>query len=141
LAVFLATTLGAAAAAGFRDDAQEPAMVKLRSGLQYADLILGKGPAPRLGQTCTVHYTGWLYENGKKGRKFESSLERGYPAIFPFGVGRVIKGWDEGLETMRPGGKRRLIVPPELGYSPREAGGDIPPHATLLFELELLEVK
>ncbi len=139
-ALGLVGALGSTALARTSDTGKEPALVKLKSGLQYADLVVGTGASPKVGQVLTVHYTGWIAENGKKGRKFESSVDRGYPAIFPFGVGRVIKGWDEGLASMRQGGKRRLVVPPELGYTPREAGEDIPSGSTLIFEMELLEI-
>ena len=88
-----------------------------------------------------MHYTGWLYRNGTKGEKFESSLDRGQPLEFPIGTGRVIKGWDEGVASMKVGGKRTLIIPPDLGYGARGAGGVIPPNATLIFEVELLDVK
>ncbi len=90
---------------------------------------------------CTVHYTGWLYENGAKGKKFDSSLDRGQPFTFKIGAQQVIRGWDEGVATMKVGGKRTLIVPPNLGYGARGAGGVIPGGATLLFEVELLGVK
>jgi peptidylprolyl isomerase len=111
------------------------------SGLGSQDLVQGEGPSPRLGQTCVVHSTGWIEEQGGKGRPFLDTRKRGYPDIFPFGVGRVIKGWDEGLATMKKGGRRLLRVPPSLGYSPRELGQDIPAGATLLFELELLDIR
>jgi peptidylprolyl isomerase len=88
-----------------------------------------------------MHYTGWLYQNDTKGQKFDSSLDRGQPFEFPIGAGRVIKGWDEGVASMKVGGKRTLIIPPELGYGARGAGGVIPPNATLMFEVELLGVK
>jgi len=104
------------------------------SGLKYADLVVGTGASPSPGQIVSVHYTGTFTD----GRKFESSLDSGQPIEFQIGVGRVIKGWDEGLMTMRVGGKRRLIIPPELGYGARGAGGVIPPNATLIFEVELL---
>ncbi|MGO8953697.1 MAG: FKBP-type peptidyl-prolyl cis-trans isomerase [Rhodomicrobium sp.] len=111
------------------------------SGLQIADITVGTGATPRPGQMCTVHYTGWLYENGAKGKKFDSSLDRGQPFTFKIGAQQVIRGWDEGVATMKVGGKRTLIVPPNLGYGARGAGGVIPGGATLLFEVELLGVK
>jgi peptidylprolyl isomerase len=111
------------------------------SGLQITDIKVGTGATPKTGQTCVMHYTGWLYENGQKGKKFDSSVDRGQPFEFPIGTGRVIKGWDEGVATMKVGGKRTLVIPPELGYGARGAGGVIPPNATLIFEVELLGVK
>ena len=111
------------------------------SGLQITDSKVGTGATPKTGQTCVMHYTGWLYVNGAKGQKFDSSLDRGQPFEFPIGVRRVIAGWDEGISTMKVGGKRTLIIPPELGYGARGAGGVIPPNATLIFEVELLDVK
>ena len=111
------------------------------SGLKITDSQAGTGATPRTGQTCVMHYTGWLYQDGKKGAKFDSSVDRGQPFEFPIGTGRVIKGWDEGVASMKVGGKRTLIIPPELGYGARGAGGVIPPNATLLFEVELLGVK
>ena len=116
-------------------------MVKTESGLSYEDLVVGTGPSPAAGQTCVMHYTGWLWENGAKGGKFDSSVDRGQPFEFPIGRGRVIKGWDEGVATMKVGGKRTLLIPPQLGYGERGAGGVIPPGATLLFEVELLGLK
>jgi peptidylprolyl isomerase len=110
------------------------------SGLQIIDTTVGTGPSPA-GKTAVVHYTGWLYENGAKGQKFDSSVDRGRPFEFPVGAGRVIRGWDEGIATMKVGGKRTLIIPPELGYGARGAGGIIPPNATLMFDVELLGVK
>ena len=111
------------------------------SGLQIIDTKVGTGPSPKPGQTCVMHYTGWLYENGKKGAKFDSSLDRGQPFEFPIGQHRVIAGWDEGVATMKVGGKRTLIIPPDLGYGARGAGGVIPPNATLMFDVELIAVK
>jgi FKBP-type peptidyl-prolyl cis-trans isomerase FkpA len=108
------------------------------SGLQFEDTVVGTGPEARPGRNVTVHYTGWLYENGQQGAKFDSSKDRGEPFIFPLGGGMVIKGWDEGVQGMREGGVRTLIIPPGLGYGARGAGGVIPPNATLKFEVELL---
>ena len=111
------------------------------SGLKITDTQAGTGATPKTGQTCVMHYTGWLYQDGKKGAKFDSSVDRGQPFEFPIGTGRVIKGWDEGVASMKVGGKRTLIIPPELGYGARGAGGVIPPNATLMFDVELLAVK
>ena len=111
------------------------------SGLQIIDTQVGTGASPAKGQTCVMHYTGWLYENGAKGKKFDSSVDRGQPFEFPIGVGRVIAGWDEGVASMKVGGKRTLIIPAKLGYGDRGAGGVIPPGATLMFDVELLGVK
>jgi len=111
------------------------------SGLQITDSKVGSGATPKTGQTCVMHYTGWLYENGAKGAKFDSSLDRGEPFEFQIGMGQVIKGWDEGVATMKVGGKRMLIIPPQLGCGARGAGGVIPPNATLIFDVELLGVK
>lgn len=108
--------------------------VTTSSGLQYIDLTVGAGATAQAGQTVSVHYTGWL-ENGNK---FDSSVDRGQPFSFPLGAGRVIKGWDEGVQGMKVGGKRKLIIPSNLGYGARGAGGVIPPNATLIFEVELL---
>jgi peptidylprolyl isomerase len=111
------------------------------SGLQIIDSKVGTGASPKAGQTCVMHYTGWLYENGAKGKKFDSSVDRGEPFEFPIGRGQVIAGWDEGVATMKVGGKRTLIIPAALGYGARGAGGVIPPNATLIFDVELLGVK
>ena len=111
------------------------------SGLTIIDNKVGAGESPKIGQTAVVHYTGWLYQDGKKGKQFDSSRPRGEPFEFPLGQGKVIPGWDEGVETMKVGGKRTLIVPPQLGYGAAGAGGAIPPNSTLLFEVELLGVK
>jgi len=112
------------------------------SGLKIIDINVGTGATPKAGQTCVMHYTGWLYENGAKGKKFDSSVDRGKPFEFPIGAHQVIAGWDEGVATMKVGGKRTLIIPPELGYGARGAGGGlIPPNATLLFDVELLAIK
>ncbi len=132
--------LGASASAWGRDDkkAEEKKMTKTESGLEYRDTKEGDGATPKKGQTCKMHYTGWLWENDKKGKKFDSSVDRGEPFEFTLGVGQVIKGWDEGVASMKVGGKRELRIPPSLGYGARGAGGVIPPNATLLFEVELL---
>ncbi len=119
----------------------EEATVTTPSGLKYTDAKVGTGATPKQGQTCVMHYTGWLYVDGAKGKKFDSSVDRGRPFEFPLGVQRVIAGWDEGVATMKVGGKRTLIIPPELGYGARGAGGVIPPNATLIFDVELLDVK
>ena len=111
------------------------------SGLQIIDGKVGTGASPKTGQTCVMHYTGWLYENGQKGKKFDSSVDRNEPFEFPIGQRRVIAGWDEGVASMKVGGKRTLIIPPELGYGARGAGGVIPPNATLMFDVELLAGK
>jgi peptidylprolyl isomerase len=108
------------------------------SGLKYRDEVVGTGAAPTAGQSVSVHYTGWLDENGKPGKKFDSSRDRGQPFSFPLGQGRVIRGWDEGVATMKIGGRRTLIIPADLGYGARGAGGAIPPGATLIFDVELL---
>jgi FKBP-type peptidyl-prolyl cis-trans isomerase len=110
--------------------------VTTSSGLQYIDLQVGTGATAQAGQTVTVHYSGWL----ESGNKFDSSIDRGQPFSFPLGAGRVIKGWDEGVQGMKVGGKRKLIIPSTLGYGARGASGAIPPHATLIFEVELLGV-
>ncbi len=111
------------------------------SGLQITDSKIGTGATPRPGQICVMHYTGWLYQGGAKGQKFDSSVDHGQPFEFPIGRQRVIAGWDEGVASMKVGGKRTLIIPPALGYGARGAGGVIPPNATLIFEVELLDVK
>jgi peptidylprolyl isomerase len=107
------------------------------SGLKYIDTVEGTGATPQTGQTVVVHYTGTLED----GTKFDSSRDRNQPFKFPIGAGRVIRGWDEGLSTMKVGGQRRLIIPPELGYGSRGAGGVIPPNATLIFDVELLGIE
>lgn len=107
------------------------------SGLKYTDETVGTGESPKTGQKVTVHYTGTLTD----GKKFDSSKDRDEPFTFTIGIGQVIKGWDEGVMTMKPGGKRKLIIPPELGYGSRGAGGVIPPNATLIFDVELISIK
>jgi peptidylprolyl isomerase len=130
----LATALPAAA------QTQGQAMTT-QTGLQILDTTVGAGASPKTGQTCVMHYTGWLSDGGKKGRKFDSSVDRGTPFEFPIGMKRVIAGWDEGVATMKVGGKRTLIIPPQLGYGERGAGGVIPPNATLIFDVELVAIK
>ena len=115
-------------------------MKTIDSGLQYDDTILGTGAQAEAGQHVSVHYTGWLYNGGDKGAKFDSSKDRNEAFSFDLGRGRVIKGWDEGVQGMQVGGTRLLVIPPALGYGARGAGGVIPPNATLLFEVELLGI-
>ena len=110
------------------------------SGLLYRDEAMGEGAEPVTGRVVTVHYTGWLADGRAPGRKFDSSRDRGTPFSFGFGTGEVIAGWDVGLAGMRIGGRRRLLIPAELGYGARGAGGVIPPHASLIFDVELLGV-
>ena len=110
------------------------------TGLQITDVKPGTGAEARKGATVTVHYTGWLYNDGQQGAKFDSSRDRGDPFQFPLGAGMAIKGWDEGVAGMKVGGQRTLIIPPEMGYGARGAGGVIPPNATLKFDVELLGV-
>ena len=112
---------------------------KEKSGLEIWDVKVGKGEAVKPGATVTIHYTGWLTDD--KATKFDSSVDRGKPFSFQLGAGMVIKGWDEGVAGMKVGGKRKLMIPPELGYGARGAGGAIPPNAELIFEVELLKIK
>jgi FKBP-type peptidyl-prolyl cis-trans isomerase len=109
----------------------------LTAKLKYIDLKVGQGPQPKPGQTVRVHYTGWL----TNGMKFDSSVDRNEPFEFPLGEGRVIRGWDEGVATMRVGGKRKLTVPSDLGYGIKGSPPEIPPNATLIFDVELLAIK
>jgi len=122
---------------------KEDIMKKLDSGLEYEILKEAEKEAkkPSVGNSVVVHYTGWLDENGKQGRKFDSSVDRGQPFVFQIGVGQVIKGWDEGVLDMKIGEKRRLIIPPQLGYGAAGAGGVIPGNATLIFDVELIDIK
>ena len=121
--------------------AQTAKPVTTPSGLQIIDSKVGTGPSPKTGQTCVMHYTGWLYENGVKGKKFDSSVDRGQPFEFKIGQHQVIAGWDEGVASMKVGGKRTLIIPAALGYGAQGAGNVIPPNATLMFDVELLGIK
>ncbi len=114
-------------------------MITTASGLQYLDTTLGTGAQAGAGQHVHVHYTGWLYQDGVQGAKFDSSRDRNDPFAFSLGAGMVIKGWDEGVAGMKIGGKRTLIIPPQLGYGARGTGGVIPPNATLKFDVELLD--
>lgn len=116
-------------------------MITTASGLQYEDTQTGDGATAVAGKTCVMHYTGWLWEAGSKGAKFDSSVDRGQPFSFRLGAGQVIRGWDEGVAGINIGGKRTLLIPAELGYGSRGAGGVIPPNATLLFEVELLDLR
>jgi FKBP-type peptidyl-prolyl cis-trans isomerase len=120
------------------DKKDEPKTITTKSGLQYQDLKEGTGAEAKKGDTVSVHYTGWLKKNNKK---FDSSVDRGEPFEFKLGAGKVIKDWDEGVAGMKVGGKRKLIIPPELGYGKDGAGDDIPPNADLVFEVELLKIK
>jgi peptidylprolyl isomerase len=141
--IAVSATAGVLAVAAWSPAAAQTAgkSMKTASGLEIIDTVVGTGATPAPGQTCVMHYTGWLYENGAKGAKFDSSHDRNSAFSFPIGVKRVIGGWDEGVASMQVGGKRTLIIPPELGYGARGAGGVIPPNATLMFDVELLEVK
>ncbi len=141
-----AALLSISACAQDKAPAAAPAPVasaKLVSELVKKDVVVGTGKEAVASTQVRVHYTGWLYEPGKpenKGAKFDSSVDRSEPFVFPLGGGRVIKGWDEGVAGMKVGGKRTLIIPPNLGYGARGAGGVIPPNATLMFDVELLDV-
>jgi peptidylprolyl isomerase len=137
----IALAIGSAAVHNTAMSQPAPKPVTTSSGLQIIDTKAGTGASPRTGQTVVVHYTGWLYENGTKGKKFDSSVDRNETFEFPIGQGRVIKGWDEGVASMKIGGKRTLIIPAALGYGARGAGGLIPPNATLMFDVELLGLK
>jgi FKBP-type peptidyl-prolyl cis-trans isomerase len=140
---FAAATAAIATPAAFEAASAQTAgkPMTTASGLQIIDSKEGTGATPKTGQTCVMHYTGWLYENGQKGKKFDSSVDRNEPFEFKIGQRQVIAGWDEGVGSMKVGGKRTLIIPPALGYGARGAGGVIPPNATLMFDVELLAVK
>lgn len=134
------TTLGTAMA----EAPQKPNQTVTLEGMTMIDTQTGTGRTAHKGDMVSVHYTGWLYdptEPGSKGTKFDSSLDRGEPFSFRLGMGQVIRGWEEGVAGMKVGGKRTLVIPPELGYGARGAGSVIPPNATLLFEVELLDIR
>ena len=120
-------------------DAQN--LITTASGLQYIEQAVGSGKAAEVGDNVVVHYTGWLYSNGERSDKFDSSVDRGQTFSFPLGAGHVIKGWDEGVAGMNKGSKRTLFIPPILGYGARGAGDVIPPNSTLMFEIELIEIQ
>jgi FKBP-type peptidyl-prolyl cis-trans isomerase len=124
-----------------RADAATNQVIEMPNGLKYTDTKTGDGATATPGNKVSVHYTGWLYNNSAKGAKFDSSVDRGQPFQFTLGARQVIAGWDEGVAGMKVGGKRTLIIPPELGYGARGAGGVIPPNATLMFDVELLGVQ
>ena len=119
-------------------ESKRMAFTTTATGLQFEDTRVGDGAEAQPGHNVTVHYTGWLYQDGEQGAKFDSSKDRDEPFIFPLGAGMVIKGWDEGVQGMKVGGQRTLIIPAGLGYGARGAGGVIPPNATLKFDVELL---
>jgi len=133
-ALFLAGLSGQASA---QTKKEEEKVVTTKSGLKYVELKEGTGPAAKAGDKVSVHYTGWL----KNGKKFDSSVDRGEPFEFELGAGKVIKGWDEGVQGIKVGGKRKLIIPPALGYGQRGAGRVIPPNSELIFEVDLLGIK
>jgi peptidylprolyl isomerase len=137
----LALAIAAAVPAFERADAAANQVIEMPNGLKYTDTKTGDGATATSGNKVSVHYTGWLYNNGAKGAKFDSSVDRGQPFQFTLGAHQVIAGWDEGVAGMKVGGKRTLIIPPELGYGARGAGGVIPPNATLMFDVELLGVQ
>jgi FKBP-type peptidyl-prolyl cis-trans isomerase len=137
----LALAIAAAVTPLGRVDAATNQVIEMPNGLKYTDTKTGDGAAATPGNKVSVHYTGWLYNNGTKGTKFDSSVDRGQPFQFTLGAHQVIAGWDEGVAGMKVGGKRTLIIPSELGYGARGAGGVIPPNATLMFDVELLGVQ
>lgn len=124
-----------------RSDAADNQVTEMPDGLKYTDTKTGDGATAHSGNKVSVHYTGWLSNNGAKGKKFDSSVDRGQPFQFTLGAKQVIAGWDEGVSGMKVGGKRTLTIPPELGYGSRGAPGAIPPNATLIFDVELLQVQ
>src|SRR5246127_1074015 len=137
----LALAIAAAVPLLGRLDAATNQVIEMPNGLKYTDTKIGDGATATSGNKVSVHYTGWLYNNGAKGAKFDSSVDRGQPFQFTLGAHQVIAGWDEGVAGMKVGGKCTLTIPPELGYGARGAGGVIPPNATLIFDVELLGVQ
>jgi peptidylprolyl isomerase len=137
----LALAILAVSAPAGRSDAADNQVTEMPDGLKYTDTKTGDGATARSGNKVSVHYTGWLSDNGAKGKKFDSSVDRGQPFQFTLGAKQVIAGWDEGVAGMKVGGKRTLTIPPELGYGARGAPGAIPPNATLIFDVELLQVQ
>ena len=122
-------------------DASAQNLTSMPSGLKYKDEVVGTGPEPKAGQSVRVHYTGWLDQNGQKGKKFDSSRDRGEPFSFTLGAGQVIAGWDQGVATMKTGGKRTLVIPPDLGYGEQGSPPVIKPNETLVFVIDLLAVQ
>ncbi len=139
LAIALAGCTGGASDTGSAQVAANAATAA--PGLEITDTKVGTGFTPKPGQTCIVHYTGWLYENGVKGKKFDSSVDRKKPFAFVLGEHKVIEGWERAVSTMKVGGKRTVIIPPALGYGSAGGGAAIPPNATLIFDVELLDVR
>ncbi len=135
--LLLIAAAGCQGTGGGRASTVEPPLIRMKSGLQYQDLVVGKGLSPQPGRVVVVHYTGWL----PGGQKFDSSYDRNKPFEFHLGRGEVIRGWDQGVATMKVGGKRKLVIPPNLGYGNRGVGSKIPPGSVLIFEVELLDVK
>jgi peptidylprolyl isomerase len=131
----------AAITPGGRSVAADNQVTEMPDGLKYTDTKTGDGATAKAGNKVSVHYTGWLSDNGAKGKKFDSSVDRGQPFQFTLGAKQVIAGWDEGVAGMKVGGKRTLTIPPELGYGARGAPGAIPPNSTLIFDVELLQVQ
>lgn len=144
LVLMVMTALAAGCASGSSNQTVAQAADKVKvpgQSLQIKDITVGTGASPALGKKCVVHYTGWLYENGVKGQKFDSSVDRGEPFEFLIGQSKVIPGWDQGVASMKVGGKRTLIIPPHLAYGPSGSGDLIPPNSTLLFEIELIDIR
>ena len=137
----LALAILAVSAPAGRSDAADNQVTEMPDGLKYTDTKTGDGTTARSGNKVSVHYTGWLSDSGAKGKKFDSSVDRGQPFQFTLGAKQVIAGWDEGVAGMKVGGKRTLTIPPELGYGARGAPGAIPPNSTLIFDVELLQVQ